>query len=331
MMTSSHRKRPRGRLPLPDAHALEVFVAVVDEGSFTAAARRLHMTQPGVSRAVRLLERDLGVELLDRTLRPIRPTSAGRIAHRHGQRIFVEMESLRNGLRRVTRETFPSLRIGLIVSVTAAIATLARALQGLSEDVRIWTGLTPELAQGLRRRELDMVVTSDPMEDVVGVERRRVLLEPFVLILPAAQAKSHEKLSLKELAARMPFVRYTARSIIGRTIEAHLARNRVDAPQRLELDSSGSVCSAVGEGLGWAVTTPLCILQGRAELADVAIRPLPGPALDRALHVVTRSGEFTDLARRVEALSAEALETVLRDAFGRTHSWILRRVATFPG
>lgn len=324
----SHRKRPRGRAPLPDARALEIFVAVVDEGSFTAAARRLGMTQPGASRAVALLERDLGVALLDRGLRPIRPTGAGRVVHRHGQRLLAEMDALRAGLRRATRERLPSLRLGLIVSVTAAIAPLAKALQTIADDVRIWTALTPELAQGLRRRELDVLVTSDPMEDMPGVERRRVLTEPFVLVLPSTLAKTHAKLGLRELAQRLPFVRYTARSIIGRTIEAHLARNRVAAAQRLELDSSASVLAAVGAGMGWAISTPLCILQGRAEPADVAIRPLPGPALERGLYTVARAGEFANLAKRVEGLTGEALEAVLHSAFGDAHSWIMRQVAT---
>lgn len=246
-----HRKRPRGRAPLPDTRALEIFVAVVDEGSFTAAARRLGMTQPGASRAVALLERDLGVRLLDRGLRPIRPTGAGRLVQRHGQRLLAEMDALRAGLRRATRERFPSLRLGLIVSVTAAIAPLAKALQTIADDVRIWTALTPELAQGLRRRELDVLVTSDPMEDMPGVERRRVLTEPFVLVLPSALAKTHAKLGLRELAKRLPFVRYTARSIIGRTIEAHLARNRVAAAQRLvELVGLRPCGGRGGDGMG---------------------------------------------------------------------------------
>src|SRR5579885_2642752 len=56
---------------------LEYLVAVVDEASFTRAAERLHVTQPGVSAQLRQLERELGQPLLDRSGRAVRPTQAG--------------------------------------------------------------------------------------------------------------------------------------------------------------------------------------------------------------------------------------------------------------
>ncbi|KOG56021.1 LysR family transcriptional regulator, partial [Streptomyces varsoviensis] len=56
---------------------LEYLVAVVEEASFTKAAARLHVAQPGVSAQVRQLERELGQSLLDRSGRTVRPTEAG--------------------------------------------------------------------------------------------------------------------------------------------------------------------------------------------------------------------------------------------------------------
>jgi len=56
---------------------LEYLVAVAEEASFTRAAARLHVAQPGVSAQIRRLEREFGEELLDRTGRVVRPTAAG--------------------------------------------------------------------------------------------------------------------------------------------------------------------------------------------------------------------------------------------------------------
>lgn len=321
----SARKRLRGRLALLDARALEVFMAIVDDGSLTRAARRLGLTQSGVSRALQELERELEVQLVDRSLRPARVTPAGEIAYRHGIRILGEMESLRDNLRRASRAALPTLRIGLVVSATAAIAPLIQALQGLANDVRVWTALTPELGQGLNRRDLDLLLTSDPMEDFDGFERVEVIREPFVLVAPH-KPRLPSTISLRELTARLPLVRYTSRSIIGHIIERHLRRCRVEAPHRLELDSSASVLSAVNAGLGWAITTPLCILQGRADIGGLDIRPLPGPALARSLYVVWRRGQLPGVAESVNRLAGELLTTVLAEAFGEQQGWIMREI-----
>src|SRR3954470_1432893 len=62
---------------MPELRQLRTFVAVAEELSFTRAAQRLHLAQQAVSKSVAQLERDLGVELLERTSREVRLTSAG--------------------------------------------------------------------------------------------------------------------------------------------------------------------------------------------------------------------------------------------------------------
>ncbi len=69
---------------------LEVFAAVVDAGSFTRAAARLKLTKSTVSESVRALEQRLGVRLLDRTTRSLRPTQAGRVVHARAMRAIGE-------------------------------------------------------------------------------------------------------------------------------------------------------------------------------------------------------------------------------------------------
>ena len=72
--------------------ALEIFVGVVDTGSFSAVARRQHIGQPAVSKAVVQLEQWLGVSLLLRSTRSVVPTEAGRIFYERAKRMVEEAD-----------------------------------------------------------------------------------------------------------------------------------------------------------------------------------------------------------------------------------------------
>ena len=71
----------RRTLDMPDLRALETFVAVCDANSMVLAAERLGLSQSAVSQSIKSLEEDLGLLLMDREVRPARPTHAGRVLH----------------------------------------------------------------------------------------------------------------------------------------------------------------------------------------------------------------------------------------------------------
>ena len=77
---------------------LEAFLAVVETGSMVGASVRLHLTQPGVSRRIQALEERLGVALLDRQSKPLKPTAAGRETYAHGRRMLGVLNDLQTGL-----------------------------------------------------------------------------------------------------------------------------------------------------------------------------------------------------------------------------------------
>ncbi len=81
-----------------NTHDIEAFVAVVETGSISAAAARLNLTQPGITRRVQNLEVTVGASLLDRLSKPLKPTSAGREAYELGRRVLRSVDDLRSGL-----------------------------------------------------------------------------------------------------------------------------------------------------------------------------------------------------------------------------------------
>lgn len=81
-----------------NTHDIEAFVAVVETGSISAAAARLNLTQPGITRRVQNLESAVGAGLLDRLSKPLKPTSAGREAYELGRRVLRSVDDLVSGL-----------------------------------------------------------------------------------------------------------------------------------------------------------------------------------------------------------------------------------------
>ena len=77
-----------------NTHDIEAFIAVVETGSISAAAARLNLTQPGITRRVQNLEASVGAGLLDRMSKPLKPTSAGREAYELGRRVLRSVDDL---------------------------------------------------------------------------------------------------------------------------------------------------------------------------------------------------------------------------------------------
>ena len=144
--------------------------------------------------------------------------------------------------------------------------------------------------------------------------------EPFFLALPKDFAGSPE--SLAALAAEHDFVRFSGRTMLGRQIERHLRRLKVEAKGRVEFDNSEAVMAMVAGGLGWAILTPLCALLGRSFWRDVEFVPMPGHRLHRRLHVIARQGELGDIPKKVADVAASCIRRVLNDQF-KDFPWIV--------
>jgi len=96
-----------------DLKHLTYFVAVAEAGSFTQAARKLHVTQPSLSKMVRLLEEDLGAQLIDRSSKQIELTDAGVSILRSAKQIIQSFEDMSSELEEVVTLKKGTLRLGI--------------------------------------------------------------------------------------------------------------------------------------------------------------------------------------------------------------------------
>lgn len=190
-----------------NTHDLVAFIAVVETGSIVAAAARLNLTQPGVTRRIQNLEEMLSAELLDRQSKPLRPTAAGREAYEHGRRVLRTLEDLKASAAPggAVRGEF---RLGLTPFLSEAglagpLDDVRRAFPALAVRVSAWSS---EAMARVCRNELDAAAVCLPdgvrPPDELAAEDFGV--QP-VLFVVARDRKLPRKIGLAELSA-LPWV-----------------------------------------------------------------------------------------------------------------------------
>lgn len=302
---------------------LEIFTTIVEAGSMAGAAKRLETSPSAISQQVVNLERVLGVELFDRTLRPIGLTPAGTVLRNHALKILDSVDEAWSALTDSKLTGLGELRLGIIDSLDNPIApALVGALEKEFPGTRIsvWSGRSEEHRRALENREADLIVTGDAMEDVARLERHTLIREQF--IIAAAAGTLPRRGDIASRLTELPFVRYSLRMPLGRDIERHMRRLRLTPPQHHEFDSSASVFGLVDRTGGWAITTPLCVLCCEAGFGGrLELRRLPFAGFSRSVSLVAREGELGGLPGRLAALCRDILRNDSLSRFRRLCSW----------
>jgi LysR family hca operon transcriptional activator len=167
---------------------LRYFIAVAEEGSFlTAAQRRLNTSQPSLSRQIRDLESEVGVQLLERQARGVVLTDAGKVFLDHARLALSQVEAATNGARRIAQPQKPTLSMGFMVGLE--VMWLPHLLRILREEepeieVTLTSQSSPELALALTRGKLDIAFLR-PEKQTAGVTLKLLAKEPLIVVLPA--------------------------------------------------------------------------------------------------------------------------------------------------
>jgi DNA-binding transcriptional LysR family regulator len=146
---------------VPDLRQLRTFVAVAEERNFTRAASRLHLAQQAVSKSVAQLERELGVDLLERTTREVRVTAAGAALLASGREALAAADRAFATAREVGRGLVGTVRVGASPAVgPAVLQEVANVLRDGAPDlsVSVLEVRPRDIPRLLRDRELDFVL-----------------------------------------------------------------------------------------------------------------------------------------------------------------------------
>ncbi len=145
---------------------ISYFLAAAEEENFRRAARRLHVSQPPLSKQIRQLEEALGVELFTRAAGRVRLTAAGRQLKESGARLMMQLQRAVEDTRRAARGSRGRLRIGLTDDyLLSNVGRVVAEYQSRFPDVIVEThiGLTADLAEEVAHRETDIAFVCPPL------------------------------------------------------------------------------------------------------------------------------------------------------------------------
>ena len=242
---------------------IRFFVAVAEDRHFGRAAERMYIAQPALSQHIRRLERELGVQLFDRSARHVRLTPAGEAFLGVARRMLRQVDEGTDAARRAEAGETGSLAVGVNMAVAAPVlSVLLRHWNRVRPAVRprLTSGSARELVDLVRRRELDLALVDGPVADG-GLDCAVVVDDRLVVVLPVDHPLAREEtLSLRSLRSER-FVAVARRSSVSlhdRLIELCAAAG-FSPDIALEVDDPDLLPVAVTGGLGVGLATSISV------------------------------------------------------------------------
>jgi LysR family transcriptional regulator, hca operon transcriptional activator len=219
---------------------LRYFVAVADAGSLTVAAqRKLHTSQPSLSRQIRDLEDEVGVQLLTRRARGIELTEAGRAFLDHARSVLSQVEAAIEAARRVAHPAKPCFAMGFLTGhelkwMPEALRILRDELPNI--DVMISSQYSPVLADGLSKGKIDAAFLRRE-KGVPGLAFRLLVKEPLVVILPSDHhLAARQVINPSDLVGETFVIVSDTAPVLRAVIDDYLKRSRINITPAHEAD-----------------------------------------------------------------------------------------------
>jgi DNA-binding transcriptional LysR family regulator len=264
-----------------DPRRLRVLLEVATRGSFSAAAEALAFTQSAVSQQVAALERETGTRLVERGVRPVRLTDAGRALVAHAEAVLARLDEAQQELGEIARLRRGRLRLASFPTAIATLvpAAIARFNQRHPDvDVTVADDHQQGLLARLARWELDLALIYDHEalpEPEERLERTSLLDDPFDLVVPDGHRFAGRTSVALEALAEATWIGGTPDGAYARIV-LHSCRIAGFEPRvTFGSDDYNAVQAFVAVGLGVAILPRLALTLLRPGLARVALNDPP--------------------------------------------------------
>ena len=292
---------------------LRYFVAVVDAGSLTAASAAIAIAQPALTRQMRELEHEMGVQLLHRLPRGVRLTQAGVTFYESAQRMLAESARLTQKLARNQGSTQATVALGVPPTLARLLlpGVFETCVDTLEEVVlRTREAFTPALLEWLERGIIDLAVVTNP-DPGRPLIFQPLLAEPFALVSHASM-RIGPIVQIHQLT-RIPLL---MTSLHRGVVERQLASLGKEIKVQSEIDSVDSIRELVSRGR-WATIMPVSVFKEGEPLAGIVMSEISGVQLNRQLALAMRLETRPSVALSLvqELVTAEFARLTRRGVF----------------
>ncbi len=272
---------------------LEAFVAVARSGSVSAAARKIHITQPAVSVRIRRLEEQVGERLFHRSGRGVALTAAGSHLLPRAEEALLAAKAFSTAAADYSGVRGGELRIGTtdvasIYILPGAYRLFLRRFSEVELSVRV-EGTTSLLA-ALREGEIEIAVVSLPAEgdDLVVT---KIASDPLVAVLPSSHPLAkRSRVDLGQLVAT-PMITFKRDSVTRRMVEREFGLRGLEPRIGMEISSPEAIRKLVEVGLGFSFL-PARSVRREVREGRLASPKITGVRFDRTIGAVMLEGRY---------------------------------------
>ncbi|WP_374078611.1 LysR family transcriptional regulator [Bdellovibrio bacteriovorus] len=243
---------------MKNLYQLTTFVTVISEGSMTAAADKLYLTQPAVSQQIRNLEEDLGVELLVRGVRQIKATPQGEVLYEYAKKIINLTQQAEIAIKSIGNQMKGQLRIGTLNSLglhlmSPIVGRLMRHNPDLMLKIDYERG--EELIKGFKKGQYDILILPDVKvefsSELENCEQKFLVKEEMWLVGSTKDEKMPQQITIKDIGA-FPLVNFTDEFPgFSGLVDSKMQALGLKVPSIFESANVGTLKRVIEAGLGW--------------------------------------------------------------------------------
>jgi len=287
--------------------AVEVFVAAIEEGSISKAAKRLGASASAVSLQLSNLEDVLDARLIERSARRFQLTAAGELFAPRAKSILDEVVTAKAEMSSASHAPKMDVRMAVIEDFDSEVLpNWISKLQGEFPhcNFTIRSGASHENHAALSSRSFDMIIAADSTAEIDWIEAHPILHDPYIIV---AANPEFANAPIDTLMSH-PFIRYSKEQLMGSQIEAQLRRTKKVPPNWFECSSTQAVFALVEAFDGWAISTASAYLG--VSNNNLFAAPLPIPSFSRIVSLYARRETMGTIPFQFSQMLQESLEAI---------------------